>query len=55
MGLRNAEVGQRLSITESTVKTHVNNIYQKLALRDRVELAHYAIRAGLITVRGRTD
>ena len=45
-GLRNAEVAQRLSISESTVKSHLNNIFQKLGLRDRVELTHYAIRAG---------
>jgi DNA-binding NarL/FixJ family response regulator len=46
-GLRNAEVAQRLSIGESTVKTHLNNIFHKLGIRDRVELALYAHRAGL--------
>jgi DNA-binding NarL/FixJ family response regulator len=46
-GLRNAEVAQRLSIGESTVKTHLNNIFQKLGIRDRVELALYAHRCGL--------
>jgi DNA-binding NarL/FixJ family response regulator len=46
-GLRNAEVAERLSIGESTVKTHLNNIFQKLGIRDRVELALYAHRAGL--------
>lgn len=50
-GLRNAEVAQRLSISESTVKSHLNAIFQKLGLRDRVELTHYAIRAGLIGLR----
>ena len=48
LGLRNAEVAQRLSITEGTVKTHLNNVFQKLKIRDRVELARYAIRVGLI-------
>ncbi|MBI3768107.1 MAG: response regulator transcription factor [Deltaproteobacteria bacterium] len=47
-GLRNAEVAERLSISEVTVKTHVNNIFQKLGLRDRVELALYAVRMGMI-------
>lgn len=46
-GLRNAEVAQQLSIGESTVKTHLNNIFQKLGIRDRVELALYAHRIGL--------
>jgi DNA-binding NarL/FixJ family response regulator len=52
VGLRNAEVAERLSITESTVKTHLNNIFQKLGVRDRLELAHYAIRIGLVSVIG---
>ena len=47
-GLRNAEIAERLSITETTVKTHLNHIFSKLALRDRVELAVYALRHGLV-------
>ena len=47
-GLRNAEVAERLEISEVTVKTHVNNIFHKLGLRDRVELALYAVRVGII-------
>jgi DNA-binding NarL/FixJ family response regulator len=53
LGLRNAEVARRLSISEVTVKTHVNNIFQKLGIRDRVELALYAIRMGIIGVNER--
>jgi DNA-binding NarL/FixJ family response regulator len=49
-GMRNAEVAKRLSIGESTVKTHLNNIFQKLGIRDRVELALYANRIGLAEV-----
>jgi len=52
-GLRNIEVADRLSITESTVKTHLNNIFQKLAVRDRLELTHYAIKTGMVAVRDR--
>ncbi|HEY2385982.1 MAG TPA: response regulator transcription factor [Candidatus Binatia bacterium] len=47
-GLRNAEVAAELAISEVTVKTHVNNIFQKLGIRDRVELALYAVRMGII-------
>lgn len=53
LGLRNAEVAERLHVTEGTVKTHLNNIFQKLGLRDRVELALYAVRMGIIGVTER--
>jgi two-component system response regulator DegU len=49
-GLRNAQVAQRLSISESTVKTHLNKIFQKLDIRDRLGLMHYAIKTGLISL-----
>jgi DNA-binding NarL/FixJ family response regulator len=52
-GLRNAEVGQRLLISEETVKTHLNNIFRKTGVRDRVELTLYAVRAGIIRIGGR--
>ena len=47
IGLRNSEIATRLLITEPTVKTHLNNIFKKLELRDRVELAVYALRHGM--------
>ena len=48
-GLRNAEVAKELAITEQTVKTHLNSIFRKLGVRDRLELVLYAQRAhGLI-------
>lgn len=50
LGLRNAEVAKRLCISEVTVKTHLNNVFQKLSVRDRVGLARYAIRVGLVGV-----
>jgi DNA-binding NarL/FixJ family response regulator len=53
LGLRNAEVGRQLHISEVTVKTHINNIFQKLGIRDRVELALYAVRTGIIGVHER--
>jgi two-component system NarL family response regulator len=54
-GLRNAEIAQRLAITEATVKTHLNNIFDKLKLRDRVELTVYALRHGLVMAHGQSD
>jgi len=46
-GLRNAEVAKELAITEETVKTHLNRIFRKLGVRDRMELALFAARNGL--------
>ena len=50
LGLRNAEVAQRLAIAEATVKTHLNKVFQKLGIRDRTELVRYAIRVGIVGV-----
>jgi DNA-binding NarL/FixJ family response regulator len=47
-GLRNSEVASKLFISEQTVKTHLNHIFEKLDVRDRVELTLYAIRTGII-------
>ena len=47
LGMRSAEVAKQLFISEVTVKTHLNNIFQKLGVRDRVGLTLYAIRAGI--------
>ena len=54
LGLRNAEVARELDISEQTIKTHLNNIFHKLGVRDRVELALYAAREGIIGVHERS-
>jgi len=51
VGLRNAEVATRLSISETTVKSHLHSAFQKLGLRDRVALARYVFRVGLLSPR----
>lgn len=47
-GLSNAEIGKQLFISDTTVKTHITHILQKLHLRDRVQVVVLAHEAGLL-------
>ena len=42
-GFRNKEIGEKLFISEQTVKNHLHNIFDKLGISDRLELALYAV------------
>jgi DNA-binding NarL/FixJ family response regulator len=53
-GLSNAEIGQQLYISETTVKTHVTHILQKLGLHDRVQAIVLAHQTGLFETGART-
>ncbi|MFK4728438.1 response regulator transcription factor [Agromyces mediolanus] len=47
-GLNNAELAERFFLSESTVKTHVGRVLQKLGARDRVQLVILAYEQGLL-------
>jgi len=45
-GLGNKQIARRLGVEVTTVRTHLNRLYEKLRLESRVELALYAAHAG---------
>lgn len=47
-GLTNQQIALRLSVAESTVKTHINNIYTKLKVQSRVQAINVAQQQGLL-------
>lgn len=47
-GMRNRQIAQELFISEATVKVHLHNVYEKLALKSRVELGLFAREKGLL-------
>jgi DNA-binding NarL/FixJ family response regulator len=51
-GLSNAEIAQRFFISETTVKTHVTHLFQKLDVRDRVQAVVLAHKSGVFDEAG---
>jgi two-component system NarL family response regulator len=47
-GNSNKDIGTQLSISEATVKTHINSILSKLGVSDRTQAATTAIQRGIV-------
>jgi DNA-binding NarL/FixJ family response regulator len=51
-GCSNADIGDRLALSEATVKTHIGHVLDKLDVRDRVQAVIYAYESGLVEPGG---
>ena len=49
-GLFNKEIGDRLNISERTVKNHVFNLFKKIGAADRTQAAVFAIRNNVVDI-----
>jgi DNA-binding NarL/FixJ family response regulator len=51
-GRSNVQIAHALVVSTSTVKTHINNLFTKIGIRDRAQAVHYAYRHDLVDPPG---
>lgn len=51
IGMFNKEIGEKLGISERTVKNHMSSIFKKIECTDRTQAAVFAIRNGLVNIQ----
>ena len=51
-GLTNKQIGTALSISDNTVRNHVNSIMEKMEVSDRTEAVAVAIQQGILQIPG---
>ena len=54
-GLTNGEIGDRIFVSEATIKSHVSHILTKLVARDRAQAVAFAYEAGLLKAGSSED
>ncbi|MFQ5487879.1 MAG: response regulator transcription factor, partial [Gammaproteobacteria bacterium] len=47
-GMRNAEIGKQLALSEKTISTHRNRILEKMQMKNFAELIYYAMEHGFV-------
>lgn len=54
-GLSNADIARAMFVSEATVKTHINRLFAKLGVRDRVQAVIFAYESGFVSPGSRAE
>jgi len=54
-GLSNADIARAMFVSEATVKTHINRLFAKLGVRDRVQAVIFAYESGFVSAGPRAE